>query len=155
VVERRTDTLDLRRALIVLGLNPAAPRSPSAPPPWLRPAARSPGPWSHLAAASSLEGGIFSAQSARWKVVWAPRRGLGWGMGEGIGRSRDAEALFDLARDPRETVNRAGQGDLEAAWLRQRLLAWVAAGDGPAPATPPPRLDEETKERLRSLGYAR
>jgi arylsulfatase A-like enzyme len=176
-VERPTDTLDLRRRLLALcglerpagavrGVTGRHSRSGTESPGRRGPSAGGSGEsavpesavagaWHHLAAASSLEGGIFSAQTARWKVIWAPRRGIGWGMGEGAGRMRDAEALFDLARDPRETVNRAGQGDLEAAWLRQRLLAWVAAGDGPAPAAPPPPLDEETRRRLRALGYAR
>ena len=27
----------------------------------------------HLAAAASVKGGIYSVQSARWKLVWAPR----------------------------------------------------------------------------------
>ncbi len=150
VVDRPTDTLDLRRRLLALCDLGRASRSGEEE----KEAGRD-GPWHHLAAASSLEGGIFSAQTARWKVIWAPRRGLGWGMGEGIGRMRDAEALFNLARDPHERVNRAGQGDPEAAWLRQRLLAWLAAGDGPAPPAAPPPLDEETRRRLQALGYAR
>jgi arylsulfatase A-like enzyme len=148
VVDRPTDTLDLRRRLLELpgGATPAGGATVSP--------ASAAVPWHHLAAASSLEGGIFSAQSARWKVVLAPRRGVGWGMGEGIGRTRDAEYLFDLTHDPRETSNRAGHGDLEAAWLRQRLRAWIARGDGSAGAATPPSVDEETARRLRALGYA-
>ncbi len=148
-VDRPTSTLDLRRCLLaLLGAAAAEGGAPDDAP------APTAAPWHHLAAASSLEGGIFSAQTARWKVVLAPRRGIGWGQGEGIGRTRDAEVLFDLARDPGETENRAGAGDLEAAWLRQRLRAWIAEGDGPAAGTPPP-LDDETRRRLGALGYAR
>ena len=87
--------------------------------------------------------------------MWAPRRGVMWGVGEGIGRSRDAEYVFDLARDPRETVNLAGAPglDLEAVWLRQCLLGWVESEGGAAP--PDPALDAQTRERLRALGYLR
>jgi arylsulfatase A-like enzyme len=106
-----------------------------------------------LAAASSLRGGIYAAWSGRFKLVWAPRTGMGWGMGEGLGRSRDPEYLFDLVKDPRETVNLAGTGTLEAAWLRSRLLAWVERG---RPALEEPEqipMDRETRDRLRALGY--
>jgi hypothetical protein len=108
----------------------------------------------HLAAASSVVGGIYSARGERWKLVWAPRKDLAWGMGDGLGRSRDPEYLFDLWDDPGEHVNRAGRGGLPAAWLRSRLVAWVERNRSLAP--PPPRraLDAETEKRLRALGYA-
>jgi hypothetical protein len=95
---------------------------------------------------------MFAVRSARWKVVWAPRMGINWGMGEGIGRSRDPEYLFDLGSDPRETVNLAGGGDLEAQWLRSRLLAWALAGRAEGEAEQAP-VDEETRKRLEALGY--
>jgi arylsulfatase A-like enzyme len=138
----RTDTLDLHAALLELARIPAPEgargRSLAGP---------------HLAAASSLKGGAFAIRSDRFKVIWAPRTGLRWGLGEGIGRSPDPEFLFDLARDPGETVNLAGGGGLEAAWLRSRLLAWAgrARSEGEAEATP---VDAETLRRLRALGYA-
>ncbi len=57
-----------------------------------------------LASASSLKGGIYSASNGHLKLVLAPRTGLDWGQGEGLGRSRDPEYLFDLTKDPGETV---------------------------------------------------
>ena len=65
--------------------------------------------------------------------MWAPRRGMGWGMGEGIGRSRDAEYVFDLTRDPHETVN----------WAGAHGLALEAAVAPPAP----PRLGRRRRRR--------
>ena len=50
----------------------------------------------HLAAAASVKGGIYSAQTRRFKLVWAPRTGLDWGLGGGPGRTRSPEYLFDL-----------------------------------------------------------
>ncbi len=110
----------------------------------------------HLAAAASLDGGVFSAQSERFKLIWAPRTGRRWGMGEALGRSRDAEYLFDLENDPEERINLAGEGGLEAAWLRSRLLAWVAskrAASAVEPTVDEPTVDEATRRRLEALGY--
>ncbi len=77
------------------------------------------------------------------------------GEGDGIGRSRDPEYLYDLEKDPGEKVNLAGQGDLAAAWLRSRLLSWIERNrkseDEPKKSEP---LDPETLGRLRALGYA-
>ena len=33
----------------------------------------------HYAAAASVKRGIYSVQGRRWKLVWAPRTGIGWG----------------------------------------------------------------------------
>jgi arylsulfatase A-like enzyme len=107
----------------------------------------------HLAAASSLKGGIYGAVAGRWKVIWAPRSGLGWGQGEGIGRTHDPEYLFDLEKDPGETVNLAGHGDLAAAWARSRLLAWVESQRPEGSEGKDAPVDSETLSGLRALGY--
>jgi arylsulfatase A-like enzyme len=145
-----TNTLDLHVTLLELaGLHP----SPRAEGRSLLKSARDPREL-RLASASSLKGGIYSASDGRFKVVLAPRTGLDWGQGEGLGRSRDAEYLFDLVKDPGETVNLAGTGGLEAAWLRSRLLAWIARGRMPAKGSEGTPVDRETQEKLRALGYA-
>ncbi|HEV8580251.1 MAG TPA: sulfatase [Thermoanaerobaculia bacterium] len=150
VVEEPTDTLDLHASLVELcGLG--KPDGDGRP--LLRQPPRTDG-YIHLAAASSVIGGIYSAQAGRWKLVWAPRYAHQWGMGDGSGRSRDPEYLFDLGQDPRERVNLAGDGSLEVAWLRSRLLAWIQRNR----SEEPPRkqqapIDAETERRLRALGY--
>jgi arylsulfatase A-like enzyme len=150
-IETPTSTLDLRATLLDLaGLGAGqgiAGRS-------LFRTVRQDLPEPRLAAASSVKGGIYAASSDRFKLIWAPRAGLDWGQGEGLGRSRDPEYLFDLARDPGETVNLAGSGGLEAAWLRSRLMAWIARGRMPAKENGEGRVDRETQEKLRALGYA-
>ena len=105
-----------------------------------------------FAAAASVDGGIYSVQNQRWKLIWAPRKGIHWGQGSGPGRSRAAEYLFDLLEDPGETLNRAGDPSLEVAWLRSRLRAWIAARSSPPEADPEPE-DPEVQKRLRALGY--
>ena len=106
-----------------------------------------------FAAASSVKGGIFLAQTERYKLIQAPRVGLTHGMGEGLGRSRDPEYLFDLTRDPEEQHNIAGHEALEVAWLRSLLGAWVERGKYLELDQEEPILDEKTQEQLRALGY--
>jgi hypothetical protein len=101
-----------------------------------------------------VRGGIYGVRWGKWKVILAPRSGLQWGMGSGIGRVRDAEFVFDLATDPSEATNLAGTDDVEVGWLRAELLRWIAAGapEGNEDATEPV-LDAEERSRLKALGY--
>ena len=149
VVEEPTDTLDVNATLIELcGLG----QPDGSGRPLLKKRIRDDG-YIHLAAASSVIGGIYSAQAGRWKLVWAPRFGYEWGMGDGSGRSRDPEYLFDLEKDPGERVNLAGENSLEVAWLRSRLLAWIQRYRSDEPVRKPQPVDAETERRLRALGY--
>lgn len=152
-VETATHTLDLHRTL----LDVTGARSPSGAPGenlWqLGPEVERSRP-AHLAAAVSLKGGIFAARSRRLKLIWAPRTGLDWGMGEGLGRSRDAEYLFALDADPLESVNRAGEPLFEAEWLRGALDVWLASNrPGSTAAAADEPQDAETVEQLKALGY--
>jgi arylsulfatase A-like enzyme len=106
-----------------------------------------------FAAASSVAGGIFMARSQDLKLIWAPRQGRRWGMGQGVGRTSDSEYLFDLANDPEELVNRAATGGLEGEWLRGRLRAWIERGRLEEVGGGDEQVDPETLERLRALGY--
>jgi hypothetical protein len=115
----------------------------------------SPAEWAtvRFAAAPGVAGGIFSAQSARRKLVWAPRQGSQWGMGDGAGRSHEAEYVFDLAADPGELENLAGEPSLETDWLRSRLLAWIELGRALQPGGEEVELDDAMEQNLRALGY--
>lgn len=151
-VREPTDTLDLHATLLEMcGLEkPEGSEGRS-----LLAAARRPDrEYIHLAAASSVIGGIYSARWGDTKLVWAPRFGPFWGMGDGRGRTRDPEYLFDLEADPEEKANLAGNGSLEAAWLRSRLLAWVQRNRSLTVKPPERPLDAETERKLRALGYA-
>lgn len=149
-VRERTDTLDLHATLIDLaGLK----KVESHGRPLRRVAEGKTGDYVHMAAASSVKGGIYSALHGRWKVVWAPRTGSQWGQGDALGRTREPEYLFDLEKDPGERVNLAGEGDLEAAWLRERLLAWVKKNRDESKPNEP-AVDKATQDRLKALGYA-
>jgi arylsulfatase A-like enzyme len=106
-----------------------------------------------FAAASSLRGGIFLARSDRYKVIYAPRTGIDWGMGEGVGRTRDVEYVFDLETDPEEMLNLAGAAPLEAAWLRSRLFAWIERGKLLEVEGEEAELDDELRQQLEALGY--
>lgn len=152
-VDEPSDTLDLHATLLDLcGL----PGTAGDGRPLLRPGARR-DRYVHLAAASSVVGGIYSAQAGRWKYVWAPRFANEWGMGDGSGRTHDPEYLFDLETDPAERINRAGdpglEAGLEAAWLRSRLLAWIQKQGAREPPRRQQPVTAETERRLRALGY--
>ena len=146
----RTDTLDLHATLLAL----LGARATSDGEPLFDDAIRSGAPRGpSFAAGSSLRGGLFAARDDRWKVIFAPRSGTQWGMGNGRGRVRDAEFVFDLAADPGERRNLAGATALPfaARALRQDLWRWMRGGAGEAGVEP--EVDAETRARLRALGY--
>lgn len=150
-----SDNLDLHATLLDLaGLKPDAKAEGKTLLPRQKPEAGDE-PWIRFAAASSVKGGMYAARSQRYKYVWAPRAGLGWGMGEGVGRTHDPEYLFDLERDPKEKANLAGHplASIEPAWLKARLLAWIEKGGGREGEVKEAPVDPETIDRLRALGY--
>jgi hypothetical protein len=74
-------------------------------------------------------------------------------MGKGRGRSWDVEYVFDLVNDPGERHNVAGTDELEVAWLRTRLAAWVETQRALQPSPGDRVMDDETREQLEALGY--
>jgi arylsulfatase A-like enzyme len=154
-VRERTDTLDLHATLAALaGLRGADGRpAPSSGRPLLQVIRGETGDYVHLAAAASVKGGIYAALHGRWKLIWAPRTGIHWGQGDALGRAHDPELLFDLEKDPGEQVNLAGEGDLEAAWLRERLLAWIEKNRQEDKGSDDQPQDKKTLEQLKALGY--
>jgi arylsulfatase A-like enzyme len=154
-VKTAVDTLDLHRTLATL-VSPADSVTAGGDSLWplvLQGAEGGAGKVVRFAAASSLEGGIYMARSARYKLLWAPRVGADWGMGQGLGRGRDAELVFDLANDPGEHHNLAGEDILEVAWLREGLRRWIDVGEKVLPGEDLDEIDEETRRSLRALGY--
>lgn len=170
-VDHPTDTLDLHATLLQLlgidgGDDPDRGRDLRFPegrtlwPQILRETTELP-PRLHFAAAPAVRNGLVAATLDEGgvsvaKLVLAGRTDLHWGMGKGIGRSRDPEYFFDLQADPGEQHNRAGTGGRLELWLRSRLRAWVRAGEALGQTAGPAEereLDAETRERLRSLGY--
>jgi arylsulfatase A-like enzyme len=105
-----------------------------------------------FAAAPGLAGAVM-ARSPRWKLIQAPRNDLDRGMGKGRGRSRDVEYAFDLVNDPDEQTNLAGTEELEVAWLRSRLTAWLETQKALQPAPGDQVMNDETKDQLEALGY--
>lgn len=68
----------------------------------------------------------------------------------------DVLELFDLRRDPAELTNSAGSAAGRLRELAERLRLFEAGqGRQPTPAAVIPRLTDEERARLRSLGYLR
>lgn len=98
-------------------------------------------------------------ERALWAASEYPARQFGWARLRALraGGLKYVEAprpeLYDLARDPGELRNLAGERPDEAARWRVRLReverTLAAQGTGRAPAEP----DAETRERLAALGY--
>lgn len=112
----------------------------------------------HFAAASSVPGGMFSAQTRSLKIIWAPRSGPQWGQGNGIGRNRRVLDILRLVDDPSERSAGVFCSDLDCEWLWQQLTLWVArharAPDQAAPeADEDTETDETVRRRLEALGY--
>jgi arylsulfatase len=64
----------------------------------------------------------------------------------------DEVSLFDLASDPGEHHDLSAREPKRAESMREELETWIRAGHRVA-MPPTVRVSEETKERLRSLGY--
>ncbi|MEE9608056.1 MAG: sulfatase [Myxococcota bacterium] len=107
-------------------------------------------------AISDLGPGIYSIRTDRWHFIYNPR---GYtspiirpdSRGD-LGHFRiEAEELYDVREDPRETRNLVGERRDVAAPLRARLLEWIEGG-GEESYRPAP-LSPETEAELRALGY--
>lgn len=81
---------------------------------------------------------LLAVQTARWKLIRAPR-----------------PELYDLREDPGETENVYERRPSIAAALEAELDALTARadGEGAAAAPQPQEMDPETIRRLRGLGY--
>jgi hypothetical protein len=68
--------------------------------------------------------------------------------------SNGTEALYDLAADPSESVDRLAAEPAVAATMRAQLAAWEGSFTPAAePTEPSPDLDPEIRRRLADLGY--
>jgi arylsulfatase A-like enzyme len=83
-----------------------------------------------------------SIRSPQWKLIVT---------------SDGGRELYDLQRDPGETVNLAQDHEETAATLEAHLDVWRMEMQAAMPAITgneePPPMDEETRKKLRSLGY--
>lgn len=80
---------------------------------------------------------IHCVRSLRWKLILYP------------GVHRDYVELYDLERDPLETVDVGDEHPKLRDHLEQRLKGWLAG----ARIEPAPRVSPEEAEALKSLGY--
>ncbi len=79
---------------------------------------------------------VYSASDGTWKLIYRPRH-------------PDANELYNLDDDPGEMVNLYDNEPEQA----KRLVAWLEEQHGFVEKPFGESMDEETRERLRSLGY--
>jgi arylsulfatase A-like enzyme len=85
-------------------------------------------------------GGLEALMTERWKVI--------------VHDAGNEVEVYDLAADPGEERDVAGEHPVLAGFARQRLNELAGAQPAStAPAADTPPLDSETLERLRPLGY--
>jgi arylsulfatase A-like enzyme len=77
-------------------------------------------------------------RTERYKFIWA---------------SDSKHELYDILLDPDETHNIVNQRPEIAQDLHQRLTEWRNSSEAAAPSGKTPEFDDETKARLRALGY--
>jgi len=155
VVNAESDTVDLHETLRALVGAPSSSPDAGGRSLWsaiLGEGAETIEPKLHFAAVPTVPGGMMMARSQTHKLVFAPRKDGGPGMGLGLGRSHDPEYLFDLRSDPGETRNLIGTGLAEESWLRDRLVEWIEHTSRLAESETV-ELDRETREHLEALGY--
>ena len=148
-----TNTLDLHASMVELAVGDVSDSTGSSLWPLIA-GTNTPDSQPRLtfAAAPGLAGATM-ARSDRWKLIRSPRDGPDRGQGKGRGRSWDVEYVFDLINDPEERHNLAGTDELERAWLRTRLMAWIEAQRALQPSPGNQVMDDETKDQLEALGY--
>jgi arylsulfatase A-like enzyme len=85
-----------------------------------------------------------SVRDARWKLVYHPP----------LGKAPRSWELYDLARDPGETVNLAEEETRELQRLRSVLAGWMKGSEWIRKGKDEVEVHtEETKKALRALGY--
>ncbi len=85
----------------------------------------------------SVRGEKLGILLGRWKYV--------------VGEAEQTRELYDLVRDPLEADNVVARRPEEAAHLDRRIAEWRRRYERPDPTRAP--LSEDSRERLRALGY--
>ena len=93
---------------------------------------------------------IYPSQTKRRKGNWRVLIEDHWKL---LWSSTGAHALFDLDRDPEESVNRMSEFPERGRSMAAALERYLEALPEPGPAGPPARIDAETERALQELGY--
>jgi len=84
----------------------------------------------------------YAARASRFKFIWDSRNG--------------SSELYDLEKDPGETVNRIDENPVIGGYLRQRLYQWVREQEHlrvGAPVREEALIPEDVRRHLESIGY--
>ncbi len=84
----------------------------------------------------------YAARGSRFKFIWDSRNG--------------SSELYDLEKDPGETVNRIDENPVTSGYLRQRLYQWVRQQEHlrvGAPMREEALISEDVRKHLEAIGY--
>ena len=85
----------------------------------------------------------YSLRTHRYKYIWS---------------TNESEQLYDLKSDPGERENIVNEQQLLAGFLRTQMKSFVSDQEEklrrhPIRRVEPPNIDQDTKEKLKALGY--
>ena len=101
------------------------------------------GPFNRFRFVEGIEGKMRSVRTDRWKLTMTP-----------LPRGERSFALYDLAQDPAESLDVFAAQPIVADELAKRLEDFLrSAGALSGPDSRLGDVDEETREKLRSMGY--
>ena len=80
-------------------------------------------------------------RNQRWKLILIPRPG------------GDVLELYDIEKDPGETLNLVDREPKVTEYLLHELRSWMARTERADRPSLPSAMDEELEAELRSLGY--
>jgi arylsulfatase A-like enzyme len=90
---------------------------------------------------TGIQGKRRAIRTSEWKLIYTPKQG------------DHLFELYDLRRDPRELQNLYLTDRAVAESLKKKLVDWMVGAEQGPPVDGAPSFDDQTRSKLRALGY--